>query len=191
VEKGGLPVPANHTDYMSTTGAYPPWRTAASSSDISSLVIFYRGELANRGWNERVALTRIDNGSAVLFFEGKTRRLKVNLKRDGDATSIQLIQTSESAAKAAGLLPQRGRAKVILSNPATSDAVITIQKLTYKVAAGTTPPHGPILDLLPGKYTFTLTLPGREPRTEKILVEVNETWELRVAPEGLVSVQVY
>jgi hypothetical protein len=73
--------------------------------------------------------------------------------------------------------------------------VITINKQTIKVAAGAGAPQspdGPTLDLPPGKYQYSLRVPGRPGRTYSITIAAGDSWGLMVGPTGeVLPMQMY
>ena len=45
-------------------------------------------------------------------------------------------------------------------------------------------PDGPMLDLPPGHYTYSITLPGAPPARDEVAVAEGEAWALVIGPGG-------
>lgn len=92
-------------------------------------------------------------------------------------------------------MPKAGQARLVLGNMGSSEASLTINKQTVKIAAGAggpQSPKGPMLDLPPGKYQYALRLSGRPARTEALTVAAGEAWGLLVGPVGdVLPLQMY
>ena len=73
-------------------------------------------------------------------------------------------------------------------NVGDSEAALTINKQTIRIAAGAGGPHakGPSLDLPPGKYQYSLKVAGHPAQIDAIEVAADDTWGLMVAPDGAV-----
>jgi hypothetical protein len=113
--------------------------------------------------------------------------------RKNDATSVELVVKNPDAAKKAGIMPKPGKARVLFGNINAMEAAITFNKRTLKVAAGagTKHPDGPMLDLAPGKYKYSIKLPGRPPQSDEVVVGADETWGLMIGPGGVLALQAY
>ena len=81
----------------------------------------------------------------------------------------------------------------MIGNPNDVEAVVTINKQTIKVAAGVgaKAPDGPTLDLAPGKYPFSIKLPGKPAHNDELEVGADETWGLFIGPGGALPLLVY
>ena len=64
---------------------------------------------------------------------------------------------------------------------------------TIKVAAGagTKSPNGPTLDLPPGKYNYSIMLPGKPVQSDAVDVGPDEIWGLMIGPGGVLALQAY
>ena len=156
-------------------------------STLKAVVDFYRRELTARGWKENTAATRLTADSATLSFAGPEGSVLARLSKEGDGVSVSLAVRYPAKAKAAGILPQSKRARLILGNASPSAAVVVINGQQYKVPAGRgakDPKDGISLDLLPGKYTFVFKIPGQPDKTEELKVAVDETWGSIILPTG-------
>jgi hypothetical protein len=74
-----------------------------------------------------------------------------------------------------------------------AEATITFNNRAFKVApqAGTKGPDGPMLDIAPGKYKYSIRLPGRPAETDEVEVGADETWGLMVGPGGVLPLRAY
>lgn len=97
-----------------------------------------------------------------------------------------------SVAKA-GIMPKPGQAKVLFGNINPAEAAITFNGKTLKVAAGagTKAPDGPSFDLPPGKYKYSIKLPGQAAQSDEVEIAADETWGLMIGPGGVLALQAY
>jgi hypothetical protein len=81
---------------------------------------------------------------------------------------------------------------VLIGNPNDTEAVVTINKQTFRVkpGAGAKNPDGPAIDLAPGKYRVSLKMGGKS-ESETIEVGADEAWGLLIGPGGLLPLHVY
>jgi hypothetical protein len=72
-------------------------------------------------------------------------------------------------------------------------AAITFNNKIINVAAGagTKSPDGPMLDVPPGKYKYSIKLPGRPSESDVVEVGADETWGLMIGPGGVLALQAY
>jgi hypothetical protein len=91
-------------------------------------------------------------------------------------------------------MPKPGQAKLLFSNMGDSEATLTINKQMIKIAAGAGGPHdkGPVIELPPGKYPYSLKVAGNPVRNDAIELAADDTWGLMIAPDGdVMPLQVY
>ena len=83
----------------------------------------------------------------------------------------------------------------MFSNIGNSEATLTINKQTIRIAAGAggpQSPKGPTLELPPGKYQYSLKVAGLPVRNNDIEVAADDTWGLMVAAGGeVMPLQMY
>ncbi len=191
-ESGGLPVPKRHTMTEGTKTQFRRELNANVPLDLSTVLGFYRRELGKRDWKERGS-PAVTADSAVLAFTSVDGPAQLKLgRRDGETTVNLTVRSPEAAAKG-GVMPKAGQVKVLISNPSESEAVITINNKTIKVAAGVgmKAPDGPVLDLAPGKYKFSIKMPGKPTSNDELNVGADETWGLLIGPGGALPMRVY
>ncbi len=200
-EVSGFPVPKKRT--MSAPGA---WNMKGSNvafrrdynaqvpSDIGSVLAFYRRELTKRAWKERAEGASIRPDAVTIAFTAPDGPASLTLGRKGKETTVSLVVKNPAEAAKAGLLPAAGRAKVVLGNLGDADAKLTINKKSFKVAPGTggsKTPDGPMLDLQPGKYKYSLKLAGKPNKTGEIVIGADDAWGLMIGPGGVLALQMY
>ncbi len=186
-EHDGLPYPLITTNRSSIGSKYRKSATASVPAALPAVVDFYRRELTARGWKENAAAAKITADSASLAFAGPEGSVLVRLSKEGDGTSANVAARYPAKAKAAGILPQPNRARLILGNASEREVVVVINGQQYKVAAGLgakDPRDGVSLHVLPGKYTFVFKIPGQPDKTEELKVALDETWGAIIAPTG-------
>ena len=83
---------------------------------------------------------------------------RASLRRKNNETTVNLAQKIPAAAAKGEVLPKPGQARLLLGNLGDTEAAITINKQTVKIAAGAGGPHtkGPTMDLPPGKYKYAV-----------------------------------
>ncbi len=183
----GLPFPVTINNRESSHSRYRKSATAVVTADLPSVIAFYRKELGMRGWKENRDTAKVTNNQTQLSFTGAEGSLVVQLERKQDDVTIKLAARDSNKAKAAGILPQPERGRLILGNASDREAVILINDKPYKVAAGLgakDPKEGTSLNVLPGRYTITIKKSGQADQTEDVRIAVDETWGVIVLPTG-------
>src|SRR5258708_6846065 len=197
-----LPVPKRHT--MNSMGAanlpggQTPFRRELEASvpaELNSVLAFYRSELARRGWKETAERTVVKADQAQLAFTSPEGPAVLKLGPQNGETTISLAQKNPAAAAKADTIPKPGLAKLMFGNMGGSDAAVTINKQTVKVAAGAggpQSPKGPTLELPPGKYRYSLKVAGGPARSQQIEIAADDAWGLMIAPNGeVLPLQMY
>jgi hypothetical protein len=196
-----LPVPKQHTMISLGTGKLPGTETvirrelnASIPTGLNSVLAFYRSELGKRGWKEITERAVVKPDQAQLAFVSPDGPATLKLGRSHDETSIVLAQKIPAAAAKGDVMPRPGQARLMFVNAGDSEAALTINKQTIKIAAGAGGPHakGPTLDLPPGKYRYSVKVAGRPAGNSEIEIAADDTWGLLVAPGGeVMPLQVY
>ena len=188
-----LPVPKEHSMSLLGTGKMPgnetPFRRELDASvpaDINSVLAFYRGQLGKLGWKEIADRATVKPDQAQLAFSSPEGPAVLKLGRHDGETTINLAQKIPAAAAKADVAPRPGQAKLLLGNIGDSDASLTINKQTIKVAAGAGGPgvKGPMLELPPGKYQYSVKVAGGPAQNNEIEVAADDAWGLMLAPGG-------
>ncbi|WP_159008111.1 hypothetical protein [Bradyrhizobium sp. S69] len=190
-----LPVPKEHSMSSLGTGKMPgnetPFRRELDASvpaDIHSVLAFYRGQLGKLGWKEIADRATVKPDQAQLAFSSPEGPAILKLGRLDGETTINLAQKIPAAAAKADVAPRPGQAKLLLGNLGDSDASLTINKQTIKVAAGAGGPgvKGPTLELPPGKYQYSVKVAGGPAQNNEIEVAADDAWGLMLAPDATV-----
>jgi len=197
-----LPVPKQHT--VSSMGAshlpggQTPFRRELEASvpaELNSVLAFYRSELTKRGWQETAERTVVKADQAQLAYTSPEGPAVLKLGRQNGETTISLAQKNPAAAAKADIMPKPGLAKLMFGNMGGSEAAVTINKQTVKVAAGAggpQSPKGPTLELPPGKYQYSLKVAGGPARNQQIEIAADDAWGLMIAPNGeVLPLQMY
>jgi hypothetical protein len=194
-ESGNLPVPKRHTMSEGTTTPFRHELKATVPLALTDVLGFYRRELGKRNWKETngAAVTAVTADKAVVAYTSPDGPAVLKLSRKDDATSVSLVVKNPGAVAKAGIMPKPGQAKVLFGNINPAEASITFNSKTLKVAAGagTKKPDGPSLDVAPGKYKYSIKLPGRPAQSDEVEVGVDETWGLMIGPGGVLALQAY
>ncbi len=197
-----LPVPTQRTLSAPSTvklrDGDEPFRRELDASipaDLSAVLAFYRRELTKLDWKElpQGAVTRPDK--LVLAFSSPQGPALLKLGRSNGETSINLTQKIPAEASKAGVMPPPGKAKLFFGNMGDVEVSITINKKIIKIPAGTggpDTPGGPTLELAPGKYRYSVNMPGKPARNDQVEVGADDTWGLMAGPGGgVLSIQLY
>ena len=192
-ESGGLPLPKRHT--MSVGGQTPFRRDLKASVPLSltDVLGFYRRELGKLNWKEETQGAIVAAEKAVITYASPGGPAVLKLGRKDGATSVDLVVKNLDAVAKAGIMPKPGQAKIMFGNINTAEAAITFNNKTIKVAAGagTKGPDGPILDLPPGKYKYSIELSGKPVQNDEVEIGADETWGLMIGPGGVLALQAY
>ncbi|WP_315780814.1 MULTISPECIES: hypothetical protein [unclassified Bradyrhizobium] len=189
-----LPVPkqrsASSTSKSRAPGIDTPLRLELEASvpaELSAVMAFYRTELTKLGWRETSDGAQQGPERARLAFASPQGPAVLTLGRAKGETSVHLVQKNAEAAAKADILPKPGQAKLMLGNVGETDAVVTINRQSIRIAAGTgspKTPKGPLLDLPPGKYRYEVKIASRAPVTETIELGAGDVWGLMLGPTG-------
>jgi hypothetical protein len=193
----GLPVPDNHTSLSSEGSQYSRSMIAIIPAPLIEVLDFYQRELPPLNWEEQSGATEISDSQAHLSLTQGESALVVNLSSTGeDETEVTLTLKDTAAAKAAGVLPAAGQSRIYFGNLSEEAITFEIEGQETKVepqAPGDDSMAGvPYVELPPGEYTYTLTVPGSAPLEDKITVGPDEVWGLiGGGPGGAWPVQIY
>ena len=179
-------------------GSNDPFRRdldASVPADLNSVLVFYRGELGRRGWKEIAERAVIKPDQVKLAFSSADGPGMLKLGRSNGETSINLTQKYPAAAAKANVIPAPGQARLVFGNMGGAEVALSINKQTIKIAAGAGGPQSPdrpMLDLPPGKYTYSVKVAGRPARSDSIEVTADDAWGVMIAPSGeVLSLQIY
>ncbi|MDA9497644.1 hypothetical protein [Bradyrhizobium sp. CCBAU 11357] len=171
-----------HTTVM--PGIEAPLRTrleARVPAALSDVLAFYRTELGKLGWQEQQDDAVVGADHARLAFVSPIGPAALELDRKEGSTAVQLVQKNAQAATRANVLPEPGQAKLVFSNIGENEAVLTINQRTIPRPAGA---NAVAVDLVPGTYSYGLSVPGRPARTSMLAVAAGDTWELTIGRDG-------
>jgi hypothetical protein len=196
-----LPVPKQHSMSSLGTGKLPGTETAirrelnaSVPAELGAVLAFYRGELGKRGWKESADRAVVKPDQVQLAFASPDGPATLKLGRSDGETTVNLAQKIPAAAAKSDIMPKPGQARLMFVNVGDSEAALTINKQTIKIAPGAGGPHakGPTLDLPPGKYQYSLKVAGHPAQANSIEVAADDACGLMVAPDGAVMpMQVY
>lgn len=199
-ESSGLPVPKQHTLSAGGTITMPggsPFRQELDASvpaDLADVLAFYRRELGKRQWKEAATGAVVKADRAVLAFAAPEGPALLKLDRRNGETAVNLALKNPAEARKAGILPPPGLVKLLLGNMGDTEASITINAKTFKVAPGVggpQTPNGPTLELPPGRYKAKLKIGGRPDRSIDLATAADDSWGLMVTPGGMMPIQMY
>lgn len=186
----GLPIPVGHQGIQSEGSPFRKQARTTVVAELRQVVDFYRRELSSEEWGEwkeNAAEATVEKQSGKLSFSAPTGSLSVQLKAEGQEVAITLVSRDAQAAKAAGLLPSPGKARLFIANASDKAAVITVNKRKYKVAAGSgeeDPKTGLNWEVPTGNYTVVIEPSGQEAQSERLKLGPDETWSVVIDPSG-------
>jgi hypothetical protein len=197
-----LPVPKQRTMTSIGTAKMPgsdaPFRRELEASvpaELNTVLAFYRSELGKRGWQETAEGAVVKPDQAQLAFTSPDGPATLKLGRKNGETSVNLAQKYPAAAAKADVVPKPGQSKLLFGNIGKSDATISINKQTIKIAAGAGGPQSPkppMIDLPPGKYQYALKIGGGPARNNQIEIGAGDTWGVMIGPGGdVLPLQMY
>ncbi|MET3842531.1 hypothetical protein [Bradyrhizobium sp. OAE829] len=198
-----FPVPKQHSAMSTSASGNLPGSDArfrrqldaSIPAELDAVLAFYRRELGKRRWKESAERAVVQADRVQLAFTSPDGPAMLKLGRSQDETSVILSQKYPDVAAKADLVPKPGQAKLMFGNIGGSEAAVTINKQTIKVAAGAgglQSPKPPILELPPGKYRYSVKVAGRPARNDTIEVTADDGWSLIIPPSGeALSLQMY
>jgi hypothetical protein len=199
--ESALPVPKLRSMTSIGTGKMPgsdaPFRRELEASipaELSIVLAFYRTELGKRGWQETEGAV-VKPDQAQLAFASPDGPATLKLGRKNGETSVNLAQKYPAAAAKADVVPKPGQSKLMFGNIGKSEATVSINKQTIKVAAGAGGPQSPrppMIDLPPGKCQYALKIAGGPARNNQIEIGAGDTWGVMIGPGGdVLPLQMY
>jgi hypothetical protein len=191
-EINGVPVPK---PYSSREQERTTWRVETSATvkaGVASVLAFYRRELGALGWRES-GEAKVESSRASLAFATPDGPATLTLEGKGRETRVSLLLRKEVEAKASGMMPRAGMARVMFGSMLDAESTVTIAGRTIKVAAGVgeKTPNGPSIEAPPGVHKVTIRSPGKPTVTETVTVKANEIWGLLLGPGGALPLQMY
>ncbi|TWT36094.1 hypothetical protein KOR34_09930 [Posidoniimonas corsicana] len=176
-----IPMPDGVEDLSRTGSNFRKEYTATVAKPWPEVSKFFQRELPKEGWT----LVTINDGR--LTFRTPQRELTAVVKPAGSGTSILVVTREKSLAEKEGILPERGKARLVLGNAHTRPVVFTIGKQDYQLKAGQggrDPQDALNYTVGPGTYTVVIKIPGEAPQTEKLKLEEGSTWGIIALPTG-------
>jgi hypothetical protein len=160
-------------------------------ASLQSTLVFYRRELTRLGWKEEAdAIVKAEEASVKFMAPDGPGALTLS-RKDG-RTVVKLWQRNPAQAAKDGVTAKAGMGRVMIGSMIDSEAVVTINRQTIKVAPGTGQKGGgPKLDLKPGKYKASVKVPGKPAFNEDVTVVAGETLGLLIGPGGVLPLPVY
>lgn len=191
-EVEGLPLPPNSQGTSSVGTMFSKTIETSVRSDLPDVMAFYVSELVDRGFLPDDAGETSDE-KAVMKFSSDEELLTLTLEKFGAETRIKMDLKRPAAAESMGILPEEGKARVIVGNQLDSAVTVAIGKIELKAGPqeGLEKPDGPTTNLEPGKYTVKLIVEGKEPFEEPLEVEAGQTWGVMALPDGPFVIQIY
>ncbi|MGY3032189.1 hypothetical protein ACVIIV_001359 [Bradyrhizobium sp. USDA 4354] len=183
-----LPAPTRYSYRGIHTTVVPgfeaPLRTrleARVPAALGDVLAFYRTELRKLGWQEQQDDAVVTADHARLAFVSPIGPAALELDGKNGSTSVHLVQKNSDVATRANVLPEPGQAKLVFNNIGDNEAVLAINERTIPRPARA---NAVALDLVPGKYAYGLSVPGRPATTNMLTVAAGDTWELTVGRDG-------
>jgi hypothetical protein len=186
----GLPFPEGYKGIQSEGSRFRKQTSTTVVAKLNAVVDFYRRELPSGEWGEwkeNTATAKVEPQTARLTFSGPAGSLLVQLNANGPEVAITLASRDARAAKAAGVLPAPGKARLLIANASERATVITVNKREYRIAAGAgaaDPKTGFNWEVAPGSYIVEVKPPGGQGQTETLKLGADEAWGVIIGPSG-------
>lgn len=183
----GLPVPHGADEVESSKSKYRQEVNAKVSLPLAEVVAIYRREMPARKWTEDASASSVAAEAATLAFKNAAGPLTIGLTAEGSGTKVKLVARDAEAARRDGMLPEPGKARLIMGNAHSREIVISIGKSDYRLAAGRgakDPKTALKYTVPPGKYRLTIKIPGEAPQTETVEAEADTAWGVVGLPTG-------
>jgi hypothetical protein len=161
-------------------------------SGLAAVLAHYRQELAKLSWKEAAGAV-VASDRAVVAYAAPEGPAVLTLGRKGGKTTINVALRKPEEARKAGMLPKPGTAKIVMGSFIEQQATVAINNKSIAVGAGVGKerPDGPTLDLAPGKYRYSVKIPGKPTSTEDITVRADQTWVMMIGPGGAIVLNLY
>lgn len=194
-EEYRYPLPVGSEEVSSESGPYRTVIRGWHSADLGTMTDFYRVELTDVGWEEEATATKTAETTANMSFHQDEAVLRVELRRTDDQTHFTLAGRDEAAAKKDGVVPEDGKAKILLANSTDAEIVIMIDDTEHKIAAGLggrDPADAKKIDLAPGKHKVVIKVPGEKPQSEEVEIKAGTAWAfVAFGNEGYLADRIY
>lgn len=185
-EHGPL-LPDNATNVEGSSNQYGPTVRATVPMTLPEAMAMYREELADAGWVEDEEARVVSIGDFSLVFRRADESLAVTLVRDDPQTRLRVTLRDEEKAKQDDILPDAGKARLILGNASADAVTVEMGEKSYSVKSGVGARDikEAMRDAIePGEYTVTIRIPGEDPQQETIEMKRGTSWGLVVLPTG-------
>jgi hypothetical protein len=188
-----LLLPEGSNDILSEGSRYLKTTSAEVDLELPAIVDFYRTALAAQNWQEdqaaRVGLAAGDASAtdATLAFKGPAETMTIQIRREGEKSHIEVASRNEARARQDGMLPEPGKARLVMGNAHSRNVVITIGKQDYPLRAGQgaeDPKTTLNYSVAPGKYDLIIKIPGEAPQSERLDITAGTTWGVVTLPTG-------
>lgn len=195
-----LLLPEGAGDVFSEGTKYCKSTRAAVDTELKAVAEFFRKELTAQGWKEvqDAAGQETGDGAAgegaagegaksTLVFKKPGGVMTVKLAAEEQRTRLDITFQDDAKAKKDGILPEPGKARLVMVNGHTRDAAIAVGKQNYtlKAGRGTTDPKKALnYSVAPGTYSLTIKVQGKPPQTESLKAAAGEVWGVFVLPTG-------
>jgi len=180
-------VPNNATDVEGSRSLYRVAVTAVVPMTLAEVLRLYREELAATDWEEDKAAGTHTIGKFTLVFNRQEESLVLTLERDEPQTRLAAALRSRGRAERAGMLPEKGKALLVLANASDDKVTIDVGGTAYSLApgeGGDSPKTAKRVTLEPGSVKLTIKTPNEDAQAETIDAETGTTWALVVTPTG-------
>ena len=188
----GFPVPKSSESKQYTGSKFRSEVSAEVSAGLAAVLAHYRQELAKLNWKEAAGAV-VASDRAVVAYAAPEGPAVLTLGRKGGKTTVSVALRKPEEARKAGMLPKPGTAKIVMGSFIEQQATVTLNNKSIAVGAGVGKerPDGPTLDLAPGKYRYSVKIPGKPTSTEDVTVRADQTWVMMIGPGGAIVLNLY
>ena len=189
----GLPLPPGVESTIRGGSRFRTELTTNVESDLKTVHNHFLNSAPATEW--RITAKQLEAETAQISMASQRGELNIELKKYDGEVEIKMAFRDPQLAQEMGMVPPQGKARLILANVSKSETTITINGKVYRLAAeqgARNPKEGIQVDVLPGKYNYSITGTGREKQSDKLNVLAGGSWGLLVLPEmGHMAEQMY
>ncbi len=173
IEEEGFLVPSDNTGFFSSNSDYSETINVYTTLDFETIIELYDQNLPNYG--SELYIYDVDEESAAFDIIGTDETLFATMQIFEGETELMIARRDEAAAAADGILPTSGQGRFYLGNILEEgDITVSIEGQTVTVPPSNPNAESPdefeYVELPPGLFTMTLTLPDGSEVSDEIRV---------------------
>lgn len=187
-----IPVPFGCNPTSLQSSRYRATLDTDHDADVERLLKLYTAEMPKLGWKEVPQSKAESTQGTRRVYRGEKGELTLNMVRSGSSTHIEIITRDEAAAAKAGMIPAKGKARLVLGNANDVEATLELDGQAFRLKAHEgekDPSSAKKLDITPGKHKFVIKMAGKVVQRDEFTAPTGTTWGFILLDEegGLVD----